>query len=172
MSEEFQLPAEVALTVVVATVGIYLAFVVLLRVTGPRALAGTSSFDLACVVALGAILGRTVLLAEPTLAIGVVALASFLAMQALLGTLRKHPVLFDLMSRRPVLLVLDGEILGDNMRRAHVVEDELRQVIRRAGAAALADVRCVVLERNGTLSVIRSGELDPWLVADLDVPRR
>src|SRR4051812_50140387 len=83
MSEQFQITGETALTVVVTTIGIYLAFIALVRITGPRALSSTSSFDFACVVAFGAILGRTALLTDPTLAIGVVALVSFLALQAL-----------------------------------------------------------------------------------------
>jgi uncharacterized membrane protein YcaP (DUF421 family) len=91
---------------------------------GSRVLTGTSSFDLACVVAFGAILGRTVLLADPTLAIGVVALTTFIAVQALLGLLRSSPALYRWLNHPPVLLASDGRLIVDNMRRAHVVEDE------------------------------------------------
>ena len=168
MSEQFQITGETALTVVVTTIGIYLAFIALVRITGPRALSSTSSFDFACVVAFGAILGRTVLLTDPTLAIGVVALVSFLALQALLGLGRQNARLYRWLNPSPILLVADGELQSDNMRRAHVVEDEVRQAVRRAGARSLSEIRCVVLERNGALSVVRSHDaVDPWLLTDV-----
>jgi hypothetical protein len=50
-----------AATVVVSTVGIYLAFLVLLRIVGQHAVAAMSSFDFAAAIAFGAVLGRTVL---------------------------------------------------------------------------------------------------------------
>jgi uncharacterized membrane protein YcaP (DUF421 family) len=169
MSEQFEISGSTALTVVVTTVCIYLTFIVLVRVMGTRVLTGTSSFDLACVVAFGAILGRTVLLADPTLAIGVVALTTFVLMQAALGLLRQSPVLYRWLNHPPIMLVADGQLLVANMRRAHVVEDELRQAARRAGVRALDEVQCIVLERNGALSVVRSDRaLDPWLLEDVN----
>ncbi len=171
MSEEFTITAQTALTVVVTTIVIYLVFIVFVRITGARALSSTSSFDFACVVAFGAILGRTVLLAEPTLPKGIVALLTFLVMQGLLGAVRQSPPLYKLLNAPPILLVHNGQLLQDNMRRAHIVEDELRQAVRRTGTAHLENVRCVVLERNGGISVVSSVEpVDPWLIADVEVP--
>jgi uncharacterized membrane protein YcaP (DUF421 family) len=168
VSEQFHISLETAVTVVVSTVCVYAAFVVLVRCLGPRSLASTSSFDLACVVALGAVLGRTVLLDEPTLMIGLVALTTFFAMQGVLGLLRQNSRFDRWIHRPPTLLVVDGALLYDNMRRAHIVDDEVRQALRGAGVGRLEDVRCLVLERNGTLNVVRSGGSDdPWILADV-----
>lgn len=169
MAEQFTISASTAATVVITTVGIYLAFIILVRVIGQRSLASMSSFDLGCVVALGAVMGRTVLLEIPTLAIGVVALATFFVTQGLLGLLRQWRVMDRLMNRQPVLLMAGPRLLLDNMRKAHVVEDEIRQVLRGAGIRRLAEVRCVILERNGSVSVLRQDDpVDPWLLADID----
>ncbi|MFP5347383.1 MAG: DUF421 domain-containing protein [Actinomycetes bacterium] len=155
-------------TVVVTTCGIYVTFMVLVRIVGQRSLASLSSFDFGCVVALGAVLGRTVLLASPTLLIGVVALGTFFAMQGLLGLLRRSPRIDRFLNRPPVLLVWDGALLEGAMRAAHVVDDEIRQRLRLAGIARLEEVAAVVLERNGQLSVVRRGAaMEPWLLADL-----
>ncbi len=173
MSEQFEISSETAATVVVTTVGIYLAFIVLVRFVGPRSLSSLSSFDFACMIAFGAVLGRTALLAKPTLMIGLVALLSFFAMQGLLGFLRQNPRLDRWINRPPVMLVADGRLLPQNMRRTHVVEDEIRYVLRRHGVRRLEDVRCVVLERNGSLTVVPdSPDLDPWLLADVTEPSR
>lgn len=158
----------VAGSVVIATIVIYLALIVLVRILGQRSLASMSSFDLGCVVALGAVVGRTVLLETPTLLSGVIALITLFAMQAGLGALRGNPVIDRLMNRAPVLLATGDRLLVDNMRRAHVTEDELRQRLRLAGITRLEQVRCAVLERNGEISVLRrDGDLDPQLVTDV-----
>jgi uncharacterized membrane protein YcaP (DUF421 family) len=169
LSEQFSINLVTALTVVVTTVAMYLSFVVLVRLVGPRSLTSTASFDFAAVVALGAVIGRTVLLADPTLAIGVVALVTLFVMQGVLGWLRQDPNVDRLVHRPPTLLVRDGVLLRANMRRVHVVEDEVRQAVRRSGARSLDEVRCVVLERNGAVSVVRSAEpVDPWVLEDVD----
>lgn len=158
--------------VVVMTVGIYTALVVLIRVVGQRSLASMSGFDVGCVVALGAILGRTALLESPTLLIGVVALVTFFAMQGVLGVLRQDRRFDRLVNRPPVLLVDDGEVLTDALRRAHVSPDELRQRLRLAGVRRLDEVASVVLERNGAVSVLRRGsDVDPWILADVAAAR-
>lgn len=155
-------------SVVIATVAMYLALILLVRVLGQRSLASMSSFDLGCVVALGAVIGRTTLLATPTLMSGLVALVTLFVVQAALRAFRANPFVDRLMNRAPVLLMDGRGLLRDNMRRAHVTEDELRQTLRLAGVTRLDEIRCAVLERNGAISVLRrDGELDPDLVCDL-----
>jgi uncharacterized membrane protein YcaP (DUF421 family) len=168
MSEQFQITPGTALTVVVTTVSIYLAFIVLVRIVGSRGLTSLASFDFAAVVALGAVIGRTILLEDPTLMIGLVALGTLFAMQGALGLLRQNRWVDRTIQRRPTMLVSNGDLHTRNMRRCHVVEDEIRQALRRAGARSLHEAQCVVLERNGTVSVVLTGApIDPWLLADV-----
>jgi uncharacterized membrane protein YcaP (DUF421 family) len=112
--------------VVLATVGVYLIFIALVRVVGQRSLASMSIFDFGCAVALGAVMGRTVLLATPTLVSGMIALATLFAIQGSLGLVRQHGYADRLINRRPVLLMAADRILQENLRRAHVTHDELR----------------------------------------------
>lgn len=157
-----------ALEVVVATVVIYVAFLLLVRVLGQRALVAASGYDVACVIALGAVVGRTTLLATPSLAGGVLALVTLLGMQRLVGIAHRGRSVRRVLGREPVVLVEDGRVRTENVRRARFGDDELRQLLRLAGVARLDDVAYVVLERNGQVSVVRRTEdPDPWLVADL-----
>ena len=50
-----------AISVVLSAIGVYLAFLILIRIVGQRALAAMSSFDFAARIAVGAIMGRAVL---------------------------------------------------------------------------------------------------------------
>ncbi len=162
-----------ALSVVVSSVGIYLLLLILIRVLGQRSVANLSSFDFGAVVAVGAILGRTALLQRPTLAAGVIALTTLFIMQAVLGYLGRRRRIDRLINRSPVLLMAGSQLLRDNLRTNHIVEDELRQALRLAGIRQLAEVASVILERNGRVSVIRAGQpIDPWLLADVQEHER
>jgi len=157
-----------AAAVVLSTVAIYLTLVVLVRLVGQRSLARMSSFDLAATIAFGAVIGRTMLLLRPTLLAGVIGLTTLFATQGAFGLLRRNQRADRLINRTPVLLMAGSSLLRDNMVEAHVTEDEIRQRLRLAGVASMDEVQCVVLERNGEVSVIRQGRpLSASLVADV-----
>ncbi|MGY1916968.1 YetF domain-containing protein [Blastococcus sp. HT6-30] len=168
MMDQLGIDAGTAGFVVLTTVAMYLLLVLCVRLVGQRSLATMSSFDLGCAIALGAVVGRTVLLLDPTLATGAVAMVTLFATQTALARLRQSRWADRLMNRPPVLLMAGDTPLRENMRAAHVAEDELRQKLRLAGIRNLAEVRCVVLERTGAVSVVRRSEpLDPWLFSDV-----
>lgn len=168
MAEQLGIDWELAGLVALATVAMYLTLIACVRVVGQRSLSNMSSFDLGCAIALGAVVGRTALLLDPTLLVGVVAMVTLFSTQAILARLRQSRWVDRLMNRPPVLLMAGPVPLRDNMRAGHVAEDELRQRLRLAGIRHLDEVRCVVLERNGSVSVVRRSEpLDPWLFSDV-----
>lgn len=157
-----------AASVVISTIGIYLAFLVLIRVVGQRALASMSSFDFAATIALGAVMGRVVLGYTPTLLAGVIGLTTLFALQAGFGIIRRSPRADAVISNLPLLLMADGKLLDENLRRAHIVENELREKLRLSGVRRYDDVACVILERTGAISVLSRGEtIGAELLADV-----
>ncbi|WP_300008167.1 YetF domain-containing protein [Pseudonocardia sp.] len=155
-----------AAAVVLATIGMYLALLVLVRLFGQRSLSSMSGTDMACVVALGAVIGRASLLQVPTLGAGLIALGTLFVLQRLFLLGRRR--VGGLLSNDPVVLVDDGRVDLQALRRARVGEDDLRQRLRLAGITRCEQVALAVLERNGAISVLRApGKLDAWLAADL-----
>jgi uncharacterized membrane protein YcaP (DUF421 family) len=55
----------------------------------------------------------------------------------------------------PALLVRDGVLLNAAMRRERVDRDEILAAIRGSGISAVGEVRAVVLETDGSFSVLR-----------------
>lgn len=158
-----------ALAVVLSAVGVYVALLLLLRIFGQRAVASMSSFDFAAAVAMGAVMGRAILGSTPTLLAAVVGLATLFAMQVLFGLVRRGPRLQAALNNPPILLIAHGRLLEDNLRRAHVVEDELREKLRLSGVRRYEDVACMVLERTGAVSVLTAGgPISRDLVADVE----
>ncbi len=129
-----------AASVVVSTIGIYLTFVTLLRLIGQRAVANMSSFDLTAATALGAVMGRVILGYTPTLLAGVIGLVTLFALQSLFGLVRRYPRADAAMTNLPLLLMANGQLLEHNLRRAHIIEDELKGKLRLAGIRRYEDV--------------------------------
>ena len=167
MLDQLTTTPSTALQVMIATVAIYLAFVLLLRLLRRRTLATLSVVDLALVIALGPLVGRTTLLAVPSLATGLVGLVTLFVTHRGLSALQRSTSLGRRLQPRPVLLAVDGRLLPDAMRRVRVAPEELNQPLRQAGVTSFTQVACVVLEANGQISVLRDGPVAPELLADL-----
>lgn len=155
-----------ALAVVLATAGMYVAMVVLVRVLGQRMMAGMSSFDLAAVIAFGAVIGRAALGEVPRLGGGLVALGTLVILQATAGLLRSLPFGKRLVTNHPILLMADGAIDEQLLRRSHVTPAELQGALRRAGIRHHDEVAAAVHEPTGQISVLRRGQpIDPLLLS-------
>jgi uncharacterized membrane protein YcaP (DUF421 family) len=60
-----------------------------------------------------------------------------------------------LVKAEPCLLLRDGRFLPEAMRRERVTEDEVQAAARAQGIGSLQAVAAVVLEADGSFSVIR-----------------
>jgi uncharacterized membrane protein YcaP (DUF421 family) len=133
----------------------YVALVVMLRLSGPRTLSKLNAFDLVVTVALGSTLATVLLSRDVSLTEGLLAFAVLIGLQFLVTwTSVRWPTVNSLVKSEPVMLVHQGRFLRQAMRRARVVEDEVRSVLRDQGVARLEDVEAVVLETDGSMSVI------------------
>ncbi len=134
----------------------YAVLLAWLRLSGKRAVAKWNAFDLIVTVALGSMLATITLSKTTTLADGAVALATLLALQFALTWLSvRSRAVRQAIKSQPTLLLQRGRVLHDVMRRQRVTVSELQAAVRGGGAASLADVAYVVLETDGSLSVIR-----------------
>lgn len=134
----------------------YISLVVLLRVTGKRTLSKMNAFDFVVTVALGSTLATILLNKDVTLSQGVLALAVLIFLQLAITWSSVRVRWFRrVVTGEPSLLLFRGEFLRDSMRRARITEDEIRAAVRSAGQAALDDVEAVVLETDGSFSVVR-----------------
>ncbi|GGD34711.1 DUF421 domain-containing protein [Microbacterium faecale] len=154
--------------VALATVGMYVALVVLIRILGQRMLSGMSSYDLAAVIAFGGLIARAALGESPRLAGGVIALVTLVALQALSGVIRQTRFGSWLVVNRPVLIMAGSEVLQRHMDRCHVSYPELHSRLRQSGVSHADQVGAVIFEPSGTLSVIRRGQpMDPLFFRDV-----
>lgn len=151
------MPPLAAVAVVISAVLLYAAFIVFSRLLGQRVLAQLSGFDLLVVIVLGAVIGRAILGHVPTLTAGLLALATILAMEGVIGQLTRHNRLERLVNNRPVLLMAGDQFVAEEMHRCHTTVAQVRSQLRRSGIRRHDEVAAVILEPTGELSVLRRG---------------
>lgn len=144
----------------------YVALVVLLRVSGKRTLSKMNAFDLIVTVALGSTLATILLSQDVALLEGMVAFAILIGMQFVIAWLSvRSRTVSRLVKAEPRLLVYDGQLLHGALHAERVVEAEVLAAVRQQGIAALEAVEAVVLETDGSVTVIpRSHHTDPTAI--------
>lgn len=161
--------------VVISAAAIYIAVIFLTRLAGLRSFSKMSSFDFAMTVAIGSMIATTLATKDPPMLQGVVGLAAIYALQKLVSLLRRFGWVSKLVDNQPVLLMKDGEVYMDNLRRTDVTLDDLRSKLRESNVLERSQVRAVVFEATGDISVLHSSkedvELETWLLDDVvDAP--
>lgn len=141
--------------VVVGTLA-YVALVAFLRVTGKRTLSKLNAFDLVVTVALGSTLATVLLNADVSLAEGVLAFMLLIGLQYGITWLSVRSERFQgMIKAEPTLLLYRGRYVGDAMRQQRVTSEEVLSVLRSQGVQRVEDAGAVVLETDGSISVLK-----------------
>ncbi len=145
----------------VMVVGIlaYAVLVLFLRISGKRTLTKLNAFDLVITVALGSTLSSIIVTKSVALLEGVLALALLIALQYAITWLAVRSKTFeDLIKSEPKLLLRQGRFLTDTLRRERVTKDDVLAAIRAKGASDVSEIAAVVLETDGSISVLRQSQ--------------
>ena len=149
--------AELGRTVLIAILA-YAALVLLLRISGKRTLSKLNAFDLIVTVAFGSTLASVMMSKDVALAEGVLAFALLIGLQFVITFLSVHYQPFSkLVKAEPRLLFCDGDFLDGALQSERLTRGEVRAAARSSGAASMQQVHAVVLETDGSLSVIKTG---------------
>ena len=133
----------------------YVVLIVMLRITGKRTLSKMNAFDLIVTVALGSTLATVILSKDVALAEGATAFAMLAGAQFVVTWLSVRSKWFrDWVKAQPSTLLRDGALLRDAMRHERVSPDEIEAAIRGAGYSGIESIALVVLETDGSMSVI------------------
>jgi len=155
----------------------YLTLIVVLRISGKRTLAKLNAFDLVVTVAVGSTLATILLNSDVSLAEGAAAFALLAALQFLAATVSSRVKAGrSVLTARPTVLVSQGVLLDGALRRQRVSVDEIHQAIRSSGQGDISQIAAVVLETDGSLSVIGGDKVGDWSalegLSDIPAPPR
>ena len=142
-------------TIVLGTVA-YVAIIIMLRLSGKRTLSKWNSFDFVVTIAFGSILSSILLSTKDSFGTGLLAFGLLVLFQYVLTSISTHSSLVQkLVKAEPALLLYQGQLKEDVLKRERIAVGEVLAALRASGIGAIEDADAVVLETDGSFSVIK-----------------
>lgn len=142
----------------------YLVALAGLRMAQRRTLAQWTIIDFAAAVATGAIMGRTAVAQGQSFLFGAAALLTLVACHWVVSAARFRPWLAKAVDHRVRVLVHDGRLRTDQLRRCGITDSDLMSHLRQRGYHSLNGLRYVLYEPKGSLTVVTDDEGETDLV--------
>ena len=140
------------------------------RIMGNRTVGQFSPFDFIMLVGIGDIMVSTAMDKTITLASGFGGMAALLLLQQVFSFLSlKSNLIRKWVEGTQIVLIQDGKILTENLRKARVNYDDLRQELHLQGLemSNVADIKLARLESSGDFSIVKISEKEPITREDL-----
>jgi uncharacterized membrane protein YcaP (DUF421 family) len=158
-------------SVLLGTLIIYTALIVYTRIFGLKSFSKMTGFDFINTIAIGNLFAMSIGTSNPKLLMGAIIIGLLYFMNYIISTLiYKKDAAQQLLDNSPVLLMENGTILEENLEKCKVSKDELRGKLREANVLKLSQVRAVILETTGDVSVLHAEddtELEDFLMEDV-----
>jgi uncharacterized membrane protein YcaP (DUF421 family) len=138
---------------------IFLALYLLVRLMGKRELGQMTPFELIVLIVIGDLIQQGVTQNDFSLTGAIIAIST-IALLALLMSWATYlwPWAERVLEGEPRVIVRDGEILTDNLRRNRLTKAEIESEMRLAGIGQLSEVAWAILETRGKISFIKRSE--------------
>jgi uncharacterized membrane protein YcaP (DUF421 family) len=158
---------ELALTALRASI-IYVVLLVVVRFLGKRTVGSATAFDFMVALILSEVVDEPIYgdvpMSQALVVIGVVG-----GWHAVNSWLSYRSERFDrLTGGEPTVLVRNGVVDRDGMRRERISDEELWSLLRLQGIDELRDIKEATLEPDGGLSVIKTDDARELQRRDLD----
>ncbi|MDH0747820.1 DUF421 domain-containing protein [Pseudomonas sp. GD03842] len=143
---------------VLRAAAIYLALMVLFRISGRRALGELTSFDFVLLMIIGEATQQALLGDDFSVTNAVLVIVTLIAIDVGFSLAkRRSKRLGKLIDGGPTIVVENGEFLRHRMHEARIEEDDILQAARlEQGLETVAQIKYAIIERNGKISIIKA----------------
>tara|TARA_R110002111_G_scaffold254330_1_gene319925 strand:+ start:7735 stop:8244 length:510 start_codon:yes stop_codon:yes gene_type:complete len=167
MNDWFKFSTDGLLAIILTAIGIYIALVILTRISGKRSFSKMSSFDFAMTVSIGSILATVIVSKSVSLQYGIIGLVLIYSLQMVVAAARHYKPIRNLVDNKPTLLMQNGKLIKNNLKKCKVTESDVKAKLREANVIQLSEVKAVVFESTGDISVLHGADdkaIDDWIM--------
>ncbi len=144
-----------ALIIAGKTTIVYLFLVAGLRLMGKRELGQMNIYDLVLIIVLANAVQNAMVGDDNSLVGGIVAALTLLILNRIFtAAISLSPRLEGLMVGQPMLILNEGQLIEDRMRREGITREQVMAALREHGLCSFDEVRMAVLECDGSISVV------------------
>ncbi|MCA1922493.1 DUF421 domain-containing protein [Buttiauxella noackiae] len=141
---------------VLRALAIYLILMVVFKIAGRRALLQMTSFDLILLLIISEATQQALLGNDFSVTGAMITIVTLIVVDMLFGMIKKYlPGADDLLDGTPVILVENGYLFQDKMKKADISCDDILLMARvDHGITRLDEIKFAILETNGHISIV------------------
>jgi uncharacterized membrane protein YcaP (DUF421 family) len=137
------------------TLSLYFFLIFALRILGRRQMGQLTALDLVIIILLGSAVETAMIAADTSLIAGLLSAATLLAANRLLTLIVcRSRRLRRMVVGNPVLLVHHGHLIEEHLKKAGLVEADVREAIRERGYSGPEELMFAVLEIDGSINAV------------------
>jgi uncharacterized membrane protein YcaP (DUF421 family) len=159
--------------VIELAIRITLTFLVLFtvtRMTGRIEISQMTFFNFVSAITIGTIGGAIVTSADFSILNGILALVGWGILTILMEFIDiKSKKARTLLSGQPIIVIKDGMIMEQSLRKVRVDINELKVMLREKNVFSISDVDYAILETNGKLSVLKKESKQSLTKSDMNI---
>jgi uncharacterized membrane protein YcaP (DUF421 family) len=146
-----------ALGTLIEAVVFYFYAILLLRISGKTTVGTARIFDFVRTVAMGTMIGSTIISSTIALTTGLVGLTALVALQwAVAYASSRSGRFYRITTNTPRLLYDGSRFLDENLSDERITREDVKAKIRESGHPNMESVAAVVLETTGNVAVLSS----------------
>ncbi|MFN6945075.1 MAG: DUF421 domain-containing protein [Cytophagaceae bacterium] len=135
--------------------------IMILRFSGKRSLTRMNAFDFIITVTIGSAFGRILTATEVSLSESAATFLLLAGLQYAVSFFEIRSNIFNfLITTPPALLFHKGKFIEKNMLKERIRQSDLLGAVRKAGFQSLDQVEAIVLESEGSFSIIKKVDFD------------
>jgi uncharacterized membrane protein YcaP (DUF421 family) len=141
---------------VVRATAIYFVVWMLFRIAGKRTLSEATPFDFVLLLIIGETTQQALLGQDFSLTNAILLIATLIGIDVLLSVIKQRSARAErILDGRPVLVLENGRLLEDRMRRERVDREDILEAARRLqGLERIDQIKHAVLEPSGGISIV------------------
>jgi uncharacterized membrane protein YcaP (DUF421 family) len=139
----------------IRAVAVYVFLLLAIRIFGRRELGQLTAFDIIVLLTLSNILQNSMIGNDNSVTGGMIGAGVLLSANLILAfVVSRRPHVERVIEGEPRILIHDGKVLPEAMRRELLTEQDLLSAVRREGLERFDQVHLAISEPNGMISVI------------------
>lgn len=144
--------------IVLRATAMFAVVFVVLRLLGKRELGQMTPFDVISLVVIGDLIQQGITHNDFSITGAMLAISTFAFWTVALGWITfLFPRLEKGLQGEPRVIVRDGALIEDNLRRDRITRSEVESEMRLAGIGSMHEVAWAILEPQGKISFIKRG---------------
>jgi uncharacterized membrane protein YcaP (DUF421 family) len=133
---------------------VYIFIVIVLRLTGKRQVGQLAPFDLVLLLVLSNAVQNAMNGGDNSITAGILSATTLIIANGIVGRITfKSKRMERLIEGRPEILIHNGKLFTDIMKKELVTHHELNAALRAAGCACIEEVHYAILENTGQITV-------------------